>query len=82
LNTFRLWVVQLFAIIKEYEVEYAHENESMDANLCKMIEYKVNKTEHILSGSNVNFNQTCEPVSALLILLSIAINLKMLDLFA
>ncbi|KAL7023272.1 hypothetical protein ACKWTF_012542 [Chironomus riparius] len=61
LNTFRLWVVQLFAIIKEYEVEYAHEMESMDANLCKMIEYKVNKTEHILSGSDENFNRTCEP---------------------
>lgn len=47
-------------------MEYAHEMESMDANLCKMIEYKVNKTEHILSGSDENFNKTCEPVSALL----------------
>jgi len=79
LNTFRLWVVQLFAIIKEYEVEYAHEMESMDANLCKMIEYKVNKTEHILSGSVESFNRTCEPVSVLLILLSITINLKIIE---
>ena len=59
-------------------MEYAHEMESMDANLCKMIEYKVNKTEHILSGSDEIFNRTCEPVSALLILLSITVNLQML----
>lgn len=75
LNTFRLWVVQLFAIIKEYEVEYAHGADSMDANLCKMIEYKVNKTEQILAGSGESFNSTCEPVSLLTAIIRAKINL-------
>lgn len=64
LNTIRLWVPQLFAIIKEYEVEYEHDATSIDANLCTMIEFKVNKTESIIMESNrENFNSTCEPVS-------------------
>lgn len=65
LNTFRLWVVQLFAIIKEYETDF---EDSMDANLCTMIEYKVNKSIDFSSSmsfgdDNENLNSTCEPVS-------------------
>lgn len=67
LNTFRLWVVQLFAIIKEYEMEFTVED-SIDANLCSMIEYKVNKSMEYSSASSFNddtenLNSTCEPVS-------------------
>ncbi|KAG5672794.1 hypothetical protein PVAND_002887 [Polypedilum vanderplanki] len=63
LNTFRLWVVQLFAIIKEYQVEFAHDAIAIDdANLCTMIEFKVNKTEYMIEEMHhENFNSTCEP---------------------
>jgi hypothetical protein len=64
LNTFRLWVVQLFAIIKEYQVEYAHDAAALDdANLCTMIAFKVNKTEYMMETRHENFNSACEPVS-------------------
>ena len=44
-------------------MEKEQETYSVDADLCKMIEYKVNKTEHMLSGSIEIFNNICEPVS-------------------
>ena len=64
LNTFRLWVVQLFAIIKEYETEFAV-GDSIDANLCSMIEYKVNKSSSPSSFNDEteNLNSLCQPVS-------------------
>ncbi|CAO1425766.1 unnamed protein product [Diamesa serratosioi] len=49
LNTFRLWVPQLFAIITEYEKEHSSSNDTViNSNLCDMIEYKVNKTQQTL----------------------------------
>ncbi|XP_053680500.1 putative metabolite transport protein YwtG [Anopheles nili] len=48
LNTFRLWVPQLFTIIEEFE----HDQHQWDiggtqATLCDMLAYKVNKTEQL-----------------------------------
>lgn len=62
LNTFRLWVVQLFAIMKEFEMELPSGGMSSDANLCKMIQFKVNKTEHIIINAESTYD--CEPVSS------------------
>ncbi|ETN67437.1 synaptic vesicle protein [Anopheles darlingi] len=60
LNTFRLWVPQLFTIIEEYELEQQQQHQlsvgfpSMGAvsgqphaTLCEMLAYKVNKTEQL-----------------------------------
>lgn len=63
LNTFRLWVVQLFAIIKEYENEYSLDGNSVEASLCSMIEFKVNKTQHTIINNPENADIICEPVS-------------------
>lgn len=65
LNTFRLWVPQLFAIITEYEKEYSTSNDTViNSNLCDMIEYKVNKTQqtliNLIDGAD---GVICEPVS-------------------
>lgn len=61
LNTFRLWIVQLFAIIDEFEREFTLEGDSVDANLCTMIDFKVNKTLHIVNVPE-NADIMCEPV--------------------
>lgn len=50
LNTFRLWVPQLFTIIEEFEHEQhlTHlDASSSQATLCEMLAYKVNKTQHM-----------------------------------
>uniref|UniRef100_A0AAG5CTN4 Major facilitator superfamily (MFS) profile domain-containing protein n=1 Tax=Anopheles atroparvus TaxID=41427 RepID=A0AAG5CTN4_ANOAO len=55
LNTFRLWVPQLFTIIEEFEHEqqmYVPGDASSSladrqATLCEMLAYKVNKTQHM-----------------------------------
>lgn len=62
LNTFRLWIVQLFAIIKEYETEVIVDSAS-EANLCAMIEFKVNKTQHTITSVDDNSDVVCEAVS-------------------
>jgi hypothetical protein len=59
LNSFRLWTVQLFAIIKEYEDQFTIEP---DTDLCMMIEYKVNKTQQTLLSTVSDESVTCEPV--------------------
>ncbi|XP_055551438.1 synaptic vesicle glycoprotein 2B-like [Wyeomyia smithii] len=46
LNTFRLWVPQLFTIIDEYEQD-PDPNFSPGATLCDMLAYKVNKSNTI-----------------------------------
>lgn len=63
LNTFRLWVVQLFAIIKEYEDDFSDDIGASDANLCRMIEYKVNKTQLVFVENVSNVATKCEPVN-------------------
>lgn len=45
LNTFRLWVPQLFTIIQEYELDPTFAN---DGTLCDMLAYKVNKSAVVL----------------------------------
>lgn len=56
--------MQLFAIIEEYEneIQQFSIDVASEANLCTMIEYKVNKTQHA-----VNFGESsdsvCEAVS-------------------
>uniref|UniRef100_A0A182VRC7 Major facilitator superfamily (MFS) profile domain-containing protein n=1 Tax=Anopheles minimus TaxID=112268 RepID=A0A182VRC7_9DIPT len=45
LNTFRLWVPQLFTIIEEFEHEQHLLPADGSATLCEMLAYKVNKTE-------------------------------------
>lgn len=62
LNTFRLWVVQLFAIIKEYENEFTLDGDSVTATLCTMIEFKVNKTQLTIVDVAENADIVCEPV--------------------
>lgn len=62
LNTFRLWVVQLFAIIKEYENEFTLDGDSVSATLCTMIEFKVNKTQLTIVDVPENADIFCEPV--------------------
>ncbi|XP_058059675.1 uncharacterized protein LOC131210441 [Anopheles bellator] len=53
LNTFRLWVPQLFTIMEEYEQEQqqlisdAASSPLNQASLCEMLAYKVNKTEQM-----------------------------------
>uniref|UniRef100_A0A182RT93 MFS domain-containing protein n=1 Tax=Anopheles funestus TaxID=62324 RepID=A0A182RT93_ANOFN len=52
LNTFRLWVPQLFTIIEEYEHELLSTDGTApslasEATLCEMLAYKVNKTEQL-----------------------------------
>ncbi|XP_050083648.1 uncharacterized protein LOC126570149 isoform X2 [Anopheles aquasalis] len=62
LNTFRLWVPQLFTIIEEYELEQQQHQHQLSvglsamgtmvsgqphATLCEMLAYKVNKTEQL-----------------------------------
>uniref|UniRef100_A0A8D8GS52 Synaptic vesicle glycoprotein 2B n=1 Tax=Culex pipiens TaxID=7175 RepID=A0A8D8GS52_CULPI len=42
LNTFRLWVPQLFTIIQEYELDPT--TFASDGSLCDMLAYKVNKS--------------------------------------
>lgn len=42
LNTFRLWVPQLFTIIQEYELD--PKTFTTDGSLCDMLAYKVNKS--------------------------------------
>lgn len=45
LNTFRLWVPQLFTIIQEYELDPSF---ATDGTLCDMLAYKVNKSAVLL----------------------------------
>nr|XP_040223800.2 uncharacterized protein LOC120950102 [Anopheles coluzzii] len=49
LNTFRLWVPQLFTIIEEFEHEQhlLPDGLASQATLCEMLAYKVNKTEQL-----------------------------------
>lgn len=50
LNTFRLWVPQLFTIIEEYDHEHhlgRPDGLESAASLCEMLAYKVNKTQHM-----------------------------------
>ncbi|XP_055617260.1 synaptic vesicle glycoprotein 2C-like [Toxorhynchites rutilus septentrionalis] len=53
LNTFRLWVPQLFNIIDEYELD-PNPNLNADATLCDMLAYKVNKSNSIHSQEAVS----------------------------
>lgn len=46
LNTFRLWVPQLFTIIQEYELDPT--TFASDGTLCDMLAYKVNKSAAVL----------------------------------
>lgn len=46
LNTFRLWVPQLFTIIQEYELDPT--TFTSDGTLCDMLAYKVNKSAVVL----------------------------------
>lgn len=49
LNTFRLWMPQLFTIIEEYEADAASSNGfAHDGTLCDMLAYKVNKSNALL----------------------------------
>ncbi|CAO1431496.1 unnamed protein product [Diamesa tonsa] len=51
LNTFRLWVPQLFAIITEYEKEFSTSNDTVpNSNLCEMIEYKTLESDMYLNS--------------------------------
>jgi hypothetical protein len=67
LNTFRLWVPQLFTIITEYENDNNPINISKtEASLCDMLAYKVNKTDYSMNKIDSEFNIeniVCEPVS-------------------
>lgn len=63
LNTFRLWTVQLFAIIKEYETEFSLDGSEIDSNLCEMIEYKVGKSSNLIHNNTENVDVLCEAVS-------------------
>jgi hypothetical protein len=65
LNTFRLWTVQLFAIIKEYETEFSLDGDVVDSNLCDMIEHKVNKSTQIIFNNSENSDVLCEAVSCM-----------------
>lgn len=69
LNTFRLWVVQLFAIIKEYENEFTLDGDSVSATLCTMIEFKVNKTQLTIVDVPENADIVCEPVRQFFLIL-------------
>ena len=64
LNTFRLWIVQIFAIIEEYEneIQQFSIDVASEANLCTMIEYKVNKTQHTVNFGGSS-DLVCEAVS-------------------
>ncbi|XP_065076355.1 synaptic vesicle glycoprotein 2B-like [Ochlerotatus camptorhynchus] len=49
LNTFRLWMPQLFTIIEEYEMDAASlYGSAHDGSLCDMLAYKVNKSNALL----------------------------------
>ncbi|XP_021713275.1 synaptic vesicle glycoprotein 2A [Aedes aegypti] len=48
LNTFRLWMPQLFTIIDEYESD---PDSMQDGTLCDMLAYKVNKSNALLASS-------------------------------
>lgn len=49
LNTFRLWMPQLFTIIEEYEMDVANlDGFTHDGTLCDMLAYKVNKSNALL----------------------------------
>lgn len=63
MNTFRLWTVQLFAIIKEYETEFSLDGAAVDSNLCEMIEYKVGKGSQPMHNNTENVDVLCEAVS-------------------
>ncbi|XP_058457138.1 synaptic vesicle glycoprotein 2B-like [Malaya genurostris] len=49
LNTFRLWVPQLFTIIEEYEQD-PNLSFPSDGTLCDMLAYKVNKSNSLHGG--------------------------------
>lgn len=53
LNTFRLWMPQLFTIIDEYESDPAS---MQDGTLCDMLAYKVNKSNALLASSSSSFS--------------------------
>ncbi|XP_037955905.1 synaptic vesicle glycoprotein 2C-like [Teleopsis dalmanni] len=53
LNTIRLWLPQLFSSIAEYESLY--QNTDGSANICKVLEFNVNKTAAVLEHTG-----TCE----------------------
>ncbi|XP_058813071.1 synaptic vesicle glycoprotein 2B-like isoform X2 [Topomyia yanbarensis] len=56
LNTFRLWVPQLFTIIDEYEQD-PDPSFPTDATLCDMLAYKVNKSNSLHGGAAVGAHQ-------------------------
>lgn len=61
LNTVRLWLPQLFAMVSDYEnMETFGDSES---DLCSMLSYSVNKS--IANIQSINTNNTCVVVSIL-----------------
>lgn len=54
--------MQLFAIIKEYENAFTGYEFSTNADLCTMIEYKVNNTMHAAIDPSES-SAICQPVS-------------------
>lgn len=61
-----MWVPQLFSIIAEYQADFSNGDNS-DADLCMMIEYKVNKSMQMMvhNDSLVKNSTRCEAVSQL-----------------
>jgi hypothetical protein len=57
--------VQLFAIIEEYgnEIQQFSIGDASDANLCMMIEYKVNKTLNAINSFGGSEELVCDAVS-------------------
>lgn len=76
LNTFRLWTVQLFAIIKEYETEFSLDGAAVDSNLCDMIEYKVGKSSRLIHNNTENVDVLCEAVSGRRVKLFICVSIE------
>ncbi|XP_055584683.1 synaptic vesicle glycoprotein 2C-like [Uranotaenia lowii] len=59
LNTFRLWVPQLFTIIDEFDQDRNAGFSRDSASLCEMLAYKVNKTNMLLeTGSSATTTTT------------------------
>ncbi|XP_034485624.1 synaptic vesicle glycoprotein 2C-like isoform X2 [Drosophila innubila] len=48
LNSFRLWLPQLFSSMADYEAEFV--GEDVSASMCTIIEYSVNKTAETLTN--------------------------------
>lgn len=62
LNTFRLWMPQLFTIIEEFESD---PNSFQDGTLCDMLAYKVNKTSALLMPTTTMMTSDVLQTSAL-----------------